>query len=295
MREWAVLLFAGFLLFLLVIGFALRMRTGFSQPGQQEIAAPRPAAADPNRYAHLKTIVGKDGVPMAMIPAGKFLMGTKEEVGEFDERPPREVTLKGYAIDLYEVSRESYLKFVEATRHRDPEVMVFFDNPKKLEASPRQPVVGVSWDDANAYCRWAGKRLPTEAQWERAARGEDGRRYPWGEEFLEGHTNVRGGEDGFLYTAPVGSFEAGRSPYGLYDTAGNAAEWVFDWYDEFYYREGQVTLPKGPEKGVARVVRGGSWNDPKGDARTTKRMAIAPSRSEAIIGFRCAVDLPEEN
>ena len=231
---------------------------------------------------------------MVHIRGGKIGMGTKEEIGEFDEKPFREVTIRPYFIDLYEITNAQYRQFAEKTNRRRQEVMVFLDDTKTLLDDPALPAVGVSWFDANAYCVWDGKRLPTEAEWEHAARGDDLRQWPWGEQFLDGYANTRGEDDGFAYTAPVGHFEAGRSPFGLYDMAGNVSEWVFDWYDEFFYKEGQITMPKGPDFGDAKVVRSGSWDQSPGDTRVTKRQAVTPNRKEATIGFRCAMDAPEE-
>lgn len=249
-------------------------------------------AADPARFSHLRIAkLGKDASPMVFIAGTTFWMGTQGEIGEFDERPAREVTIHAYFIDLYEVSNALYQKFVEVTNRHRQEVMVFFDDVSVL-FQPALPAVGVSWFDANAYCEWSGKRLPTEAEWEHAARGDDQRQWPWGERFVEGSANIRGGEDGFAYTAPVGSYEAGRSPFGLYDMSGNVLEWVSDWYSEFFYKEGQVTLPKGPEEGMTKALRGGSWDNNMNDTRTTKRYAVAPYRKEATIGFRCAMDAP---
>lgn len=298
MKEVGILTGIGIILLLMVIYSVGRMneiRSSTKAARTRQTSTVKIPAPDPARFSHLRIAkLGKDEGQMVFIKGGKFLMGSREEAGEFDEKPAREVTINAYFIDLYEVNNERYQKFVQATNWHRQEIMVFFDDISVL-FDPKLPAVGVSWFDANAYCEWSGKRLPTEAEWEHAARGEDERQWPWGDESLEGYANVRGEEDGFTYTAPVGSIEAGRSPFGLYDMSGNVVEWVFDWYNEFFYKEGQVTLPKGPEEGLAKVIRGGSWDNSVHDARTTKRAAVAPFRKEATIGFRCAMDAPHDS
>jgi formylglycine-generating enzyme required for sulfatase activity len=292
MREHIAVLILGIVFLAMVVSSIFRMNQIRATARQDRPTEPPKATGsslDPNRYSIYPKIQGGDGAPMVFVAAGTFVRGDRSEKAEYDEKPAREVVLKSYYIDLYEVSNGLYQRFIKATRHRPQNVMIFFDDISLL-MNPAQSATGVSWYDADAYCRWSGGRLPTEAEWERAARGEDERQWPWGNEFREAFTNLRGNEDGYQYTAPIGSFEAGRSPYGVYDMAGNLSEWVFDWYDEFYYKEGQITLPKGPDRGEAKVHRGGSWNDPPSAARTTKRGAIAPERSDSIIGFRCAAD-----
>ena len=297
MKEAYFLVAMGVLLLSLVISGILRSNQLRSESKAARLRqAPKVVVLppDPSRFSHLRIAkLGQDGAPMVFIRGGTVGMGTVEEIGEFDEKPFREVTLKSYFIDLYEVTNAQYQRFAEGTNRHRQEGMVFFDDVNTL-FEPSLPAVGVSWFDADAYCAWDGKRLPTEAEWEHAAKGEGQRPWPWGEKYLEGYANIRGEEDGSAYTAPVGRFEAGRSPFGLYDMSGNVSEWVFDWYDEFYYKEGQVTLPKGPETGMAKVHRGGSWDSSANDTRTAKRSPVAPYRKEATIGFRCAMDGPEE-
>jgi formylglycine-generating enzyme required for sulfatase activity len=298
MKELPVLAVVGIILFLMVLSSIFRMReirssvtsARLRQTGVVSVPPP-----DPARFASL-TIEprGKDKAAMVYLRAGEVIRGTEDPIGEFDEQPVRIITLAPYWIDLKEVSNQHYQTFVKKTNRRQQEVMVFFDDVSHI-FKPTLPAIGVSWFDAEAYCQWNGKRLPTEAEWEYAAHaGHYPGRWPWGDTFLQGYANVLGEEDGFAYTAPVGSFEAGRSDFGLYETAGNVAEWVSDWYDEFFYKEGQVTLPAGPETGSTKVIRGGSWGSTANDTRTTKRNAVAPYRTEATIGFRCAISSSPE-
>ncbi len=197
-------------------------------------------------------------------------------------------------MDKYEVTNAYYKQFARALRRPLPVIPVFEDDVKLLMGD-NQPAVGVTWVDAFAFCRWAGKRLPTEAEWEKAARGTDGRSWPWGDTFNMKLANGRGEEDGYKYTAPVGSYEQGRSPYGLYDMAGNVSEWVSDWYDQFYYKKAPFKNPKGPEEpDISKVLgyRGGSYNSSPHDLRASKRFGGAhPERGESTVGIRCAKDV----
>jgi len=243
-------------------------------------------------YSWFKTIRGGDGLEMVLIPPGPFLMGSGAD-GDFDEQPQRAVYLDAYYMNKYEVTHVDYRRFAKMLKRPMPVVPVFEDDIKLLQGD-RFPVVGVMWVDAFAYCKWAGNRLPTEAEWEKAARGEEGQQWPWGDIFNPKLANGRGEEDGFRYSAPVGHFEQGRSPYGLYDMAGNVSEWVSDWYDQFYYKKSPFTNPKGPENpDITKVVvyRGGSYNSIAHDMRASKRFGGAhPERGESTVGFRCARD-----
>jgi formylglycine-generating enzyme len=248
------------------------------------------ATVAPRDYSIYKTTVGDDGREMVQIPEGPFTMGSKD--GDPDEAPEHQVYLGTYYMDKKEVTQAEYERFVKMTKRGKPFIPVFEDDQAKI-LKPELPAMGMSWADADAYCKWAGKRLPTEAEWEKAGRGEGKRRYPWGDDFGSGHANVDGDEDGFKYLAPPGSFESGRSPYGLYDMTGNVAEWVADTYSEQYYQKTPYRDPLGPEDGQHKVIRGGSWRETYHNARLSKRFQAKMWRTDTTIGIRCAKDADE--
>jgi formylglycine-generating enzyme required for sulfatase activity len=237
-----------------------------------------------------KTKISDEGREMVQVPEGPFMMGSKD--GDPDEAPERQTYLKAFYIDTKEVSQEEYARFAKMTKRALPKIEVFEDDQSKL-LRPEFAAMSMTWDEAVAYCKWAGKRLPTEAEWEKAGRGEGKRKYAWGDTFMSGraNANVDGSEDGFRYLAPPGSFETGRSPYGIYDMTGNVAEWVADSYDEHYYQKAPYRDPKGPEPGELKVVRGGSWRETQHNARLSKRFAAKLWRTDITIGFRCASDV----
>jgi len=221
-----------------------------------------------------------DGAEMVSIPAGEFWMGSEDADASFDEKLRRRVYLDAFQIDKFEVTNALYRKFMEATNRESPQY--WYDSKWN---GLQQPVVGVSWDDAWAYCSWAGKRLPTEAEWEKAARGTDGRKYPWGEQWDSSRANSS--ETKIGKTVAVGSYSGGVSPYGVHDVAGNVWEWVEDWYDEGLYQHSPDHNPKGSESGQQRVVRGGSWYLNARYSRTSGRLKYLPSARFFTIGFRC--------
>jgi iron(II)-dependent oxidoreductase len=227
------------------------------------------------------TIIGQDGAEMILIPAGKFIMGSLKGEGEDNELPQHIVFLDAFYIDKCEVTNTQYKKFMEATGHQAP----YYWNDEKYN-QPNQPVVGITWHDAVAYTKWAGKRLPTEAEWEKAARGTDGRIYPWGNEWDSSKGNSFTGGDGYQYTAPVGSFSNGASPYGVLDMAGNVWEWVADWYFEDYYSRSSKRNPQGPASGSWRVLRGGSWYNLLVNLRAADRNWNLPDFKNDGLGFR---------
>lgn len=244
----------------------------------------------PRDFSIYKTLVGDDEREMVQIPEGPFVMGSKD--GDPDEAPEHQAYLSTYYIDKKEVTQGEYDRFIRATKRGKPFIPVFEDDQSKI-LKPELPAIGMSWADADAYCRWAGKRLPTEAEWEKAGRGEGRRRYPWGDQFGAGNANVDGEEDGFKYLAPPGSFEAGRSPYGAYDMTGNVAEWVADTYKEDYYQKAPYRNPVGPEEGQHKVIRGGSWRETEHNARLSKRFQAKMWRTDSTIGIRCAKSADE--
>ncbi len=244
---------------------------------------------------------GLDGAPMVMIPAGLFTMGSDD--GPHNERPAHTVTLDAYYIDRYEVTLSLYRKFLEEGNHDAPPT---WDDEAATTVGDR-PAIGMRWESAAAYCRWARKRLPTEAEWEKAARGTDGRRYPWGEmqPFVDiANYNrgmwvseaitlvaVTGGLEGM--SVRHGLKEGGKSPFGLSHMAGNVAEWVADWYERDYYHKSPGRNPSGPMTGEKRVLRGGSWSDVPSALRATARFSAEPNFEDRTVGFRCATDMPK--
>jgi len=227
---------------------------------------------------------------------------------ERDELPRRRVTLDAFYLDRVEVTNALFEGFVQATGHRTLAEQregssVWGCGKGSCQSAivagahwraptgpgsvavPTHPVVHVSWNDAAAYCRWAGKRLPTEAEWEKAARGTDGRRYPWGDAWDTSKANGEGKQKG---TTPAGSHPQGASTYGAQDMAGNVWELVADWYDENYYRTGPALNPTGPETGDFHIARGGAWLDHAATMMTTHRNRIFPGYAANVIGFRCA-------
>jgi len=229
---------------------------------------------------------------MVRVPAGPFLRGT--DVGGFDEQPSREILMDAFEIDKYEVTNHYYGEFAAATGHRKSGPPSRYAKNVGKMRGPNQPVVYVSWDDAQEYCRWKGKRLPTEAEWEKAMRGTDGRLWPWGTVEQPSGANWARINDGYEATAPVGTFKLDASPYGVMDGAGNVMEWVEDWYAEAYYRESPERNPPSPEHGVYRVLRGGGYTTTGGDLRITSRSKMVPDFRDETIGFRCARTVKNE-
>ncbi len=243
---------------------------------------------------------GKDGAPMILVLVGSFPMGVPsgDKDGGRDEYPRHDVFVDTFAIDKFEVTNGRYLEFVKSTGHRVPQnprnpTRNLWQGDSITESLAERPVINVDWFDAEAYCRWAGKRLPTEAEWEKAAKGTSDRRFPWGNvEPTAKHLNYNQRWIGEKTLMPVGSYEAGKSPYGVYDMAGNVWEWVNDWYDAYYYEKSPNKNPKGPDTGTKKVIRGAGWQNETPTVRIFTRVESDPTVRNESTGFRCASDAP---
>jgi formylglycine-generating enzyme required for sulfatase activity len=230
-------------------------------------------------------LIGKDGAPAVLVPAGSFVMGDDEN------SPRRDIYLDAFYMDKYEVTVSRYAKFLKATGNVGaPEEWETVD----LQNGAELPVVGVDWHDADSYCRWADKRLPTESEWEKAARGSDERKYPWGNDVPTPEHAIFGKpyknpvyKDG---VAAVGRHPKGISPFGIHDLSGNVSEWVADWFAEGFSRA-DVRNPKGAEKGTVKAIRGGGWYDPPERLIIAKRWYANPDQRSDDLGFRCASDV----
>jgi formylglycine-generating enzyme required for sulfatase activity len=225
----------------------------------------------------------RDGAGLVLVPAGSFSMGSEE--GR-DEAPVHEVTLPDYWIMATEVTNAQYALCVDAGACTAPQ------DPQWQESSRADhPVQQVDWHQAKAYAEWAGGRLPTEAEWEKAARGDDGRQYPWGVTAISSELlnyNFNEGD-----TVAVASYLNGASPYGALDMAGNVEEWIADWYAPDYYEESPAAEPPGPDDGVLRVLRGGSFNSNAIAVRTSARGKTLPDAQFRGVGFRLVFDSVE--
>ncbi len=261
------------------------------------------ATATPTLALFENKISPKDSMIMVFVPAGVFEMGSED--GKDDKKPIHTVYLDAYWIDQSEVTNAMYELCVQAD---------VCDPLKDTSSYTRSsyygnvlyddyPVIYVDWNMAKTYCEWAGARLPTEAEWEKAARGTDDRVYPWGNSFNGNIVNFcdtncpfdwkdTSSNDGYKDTAPVGSYTGGKSPYGLFDMAGNVWEWVADWYDASYYSSTPTSNPQGPSSGHYRVLRGGAWDYTEYFVRASDRIWIEPSYFYFEFGFRCSRSLP---
>jgi formylglycine-generating enzyme required for sulfatase activity len=220
--------------------------------------------------------ITQKGAKMALVPAGTFTMGSDN--GAADEKPAHSVDLPAFYMDIYEVANALYKACVEAGGCTKPQNTSRYDNSQYAE----HPVVYVDWNQANAYCAWRGARLPTEAEWEKSARSADGRTYPWGEGIdceKANYSSCKGD------TTPVGSYASGKSPYGIYDMAGNVWEWTADWYNAYPGN----TISDSDYGTKYRVLRGGAWLYNDNDVRSANRGGDVPDDRSDNLGFRCAL------
>jgi len=257
---------------------------------------------------------GKTPEGMALIPAGEFTMGTDEPQANADQRPAHKVYLDAFYMDKTEVTNAQFEEFILAGGYKTRKYWTkagwefiqkerfFYSSPRRetyriqtplafggntVSTAPDHPVIGVSWYEAAAYATWAGKRLPTEAEWEKAARGTKERTYPWGNKMDFSKLRYFPHQE---KVKPVGSFPKGASPYGVLDLAGSVWEWCADWYDENSYPQSQKKNPQGPATGDAKVLRGGGWDSIRLQLRCTHRYAEKPTHRAYTIGFRCVTD-----
>jgi len=246
---------------------------------------------------------------MMYVPEGSFLMGshTSDPDASADEKPQHEVYLDAYWMDAYEVSNEMFAAFVQETGYQtaaEQQGYSYMYSPsgtwesysgvnwrhpmgENTSAEDTLPVVHVNYYDASAYCAWAGGRLPTEAEWEKAARGDDGRLYPWGSNFNSDYLHY------YSTGGPVSVFRfpEGQSPYGVFNMAGNVFEWTNDWYSADYYSISPHDNPTGPTHGEWIALRGGSWNSSQRNVRVTHRDISEPGYMNFLLGFRCVTDV----
>lgn len=293
-----------------VLGAALLVSLVGSQPvravtaGGQDVADVKPEWTPEGRKEAARLAALPPYAEMALIPAGPFLIGSNRQVDRNSypaEFPQRSIHLDAFEIDKYEVTMVQYLRYVLA-KGLEPLVDWKWGGAFQ-ETMANHPVMHVSWHDADAYCKWAGKRLPTEAEWEKAARGQDGRIYPWGNQMAGlsrsnfGRTGlsgpVRDRPERLLLYPPIISvdkYENAVSPYGVFNMAGNVAEWVADWYDPTYYQHGPDRNPKGPDQGTSKAFRGGGWVDSTPSVRAAQRNGTDPNAKMNWLGFRCGHD-----
>jgi sulfatase modifying factor 1 len=274
---WRIAAGHGMLIAWAVLGgwLAQPLWTGWSQAGTASMGSPEPASS-----------AATDEAEVVHIPAGEFTRGHQSN---YDTLPVRRLNLPAFYIDAYEVTNKRYKRFIDATGHKvpwtqDPAAAVYaWDWQQRIYPAGKgdDPVVLVSWEDARSFCAWAGKRLPTEAEWEKAMRGANGKLYPWGSDWADGKANTS--ESGLKQTAPCGVFKEDVSEYGVHDMAGNVAEWVEDWFAP--YPDNPMTSYEARDK--YRVLRGGSWDYVHSIANGYHRQYALPLSQMAAIGFRC--------
>jgi formylglycine-generating enzyme required for sulfatase activity len=293
---------------IIVIGMACALTQTVGDISNPEKLTGAPKPGKPPARANIgDTWTSKaDGMTLVYVPAGTFLMGAREfdEFANQDEMPMREVDLNGFWIDQTEVTNAMYAKFLTTEGNGQDVGMAWyeFNSPDAVisvfgpdwvveDGYEDHPVYEVTWYGAQAYCEWVGRRLPTEAEWEKAARGTTGQIYPWGNDapncglvnFWDGNQVCSGD------LAPVGGYVAGASPYGALDMAGNLWEWTADWYSEHYYKNGPSENPEGPANGSYKVFRGGAWESGPRNVRASDRNSDEPNAARYRLGFRCAL------
>jgi iron(II)-dependent oxidoreductase len=245
----------------------------------------------------------KDGSEMVLVSAGTFLYGSRVDDKEAysHEKPQQSLSLLDFYIDVYPVTNDQYCKFLNEMgpdcNIMERWIALSFYGKEKCRIRQNRgiygiengfakyPVIYVSWSGADEYAKWSGKRLPSEVEWEKAARGTDGRKYPWGNDFIKDRCNSL--ENGLRHTTEVTKYTNGKSPYGCYDMAGNVWEWCTDWYSEDNDKSKVKDIQKGPEKGEFRVLRGGSWDDYPQSLHCADRNWNAPDARNNRLGFRC--------
>ncbi len=240
-----------------------------------------------------RRVSDKDGMTLLCVPPGDFLMGSADTDSDAQdaEKPQRQVKLDTFWIDRTEVTNTMYAECVRQGVCEAPGQSRSATRENYYGGVPygNYPIIYVRWEDARKYCEWAGRRLPTEAEWEKAARGVDGQIYPWGNQEPDDQRANYKGDVGD--TTAVGSYSAGASPYGALDMAGNVWEWTADWYGETYYQNAPAKNPRGPSVGTNRVTRGSSyyWEYGQKEIRATYRGNYDPNNTNNNIGFRCAL------
>ncbi len=240
-------------------------------------------------------VAGDIGPEMILIPAGEFIMGSRDDFGRKDEHPAHPVYLDAYYIDRYEATGKDFEAYLDDQPRVHPTITGWYERKVRPDMA-RRPGFGLTWKRCQNYCVWAGKRLPTEAEWERAARGTDDRIYPWGNEPPDPSRSNFGRccfvMKGLVFN-DVGNLKAGKTPNNIFDLAGNVAEWVFDWYDKNYYKVSPRKNPKGPEKGRYHTIRGGAWNSFPGYLRSSARYGYNDAKDFYGIGCRCGKSADE--
>ncbi len=265
-------------------GLATNTATPIATPTATVTRTPGPTFT-PTATPYPAQITDSKGIQMALVPAGEFTMGSED--GDSDEEPVHQVYLDAFYMDIYEVTNAAYRACMNADAC-DPPHRTSSDSRSNYYGNVRYdnyPVINVDWHQAEAYCEWRGARLPTEAEWEKAARGADGRLYPWGKDLDCSKANYGNCNRD---TTEVTTYSSGKSPYGMYDMAGNVWEWVADWYFKYYYANSPFSNPLGPVSGDSRALRGGSWSDDDNSVRASDRSRDDPAYWNDHIGFRCS-------